>query len=96
PPPAAWPPILPTTPRSAACSPHHPHLDVTSDLLGFGALMLNMRWKVFRGDSTCRRDLMFSVIAFLASNDAEQACDFRITSSYHDGACAVSLGDSDT
>jgi hypothetical protein len=36
------------------------------------------------------------VIAFLASNDAEQACDFRITSSYHDGACAVSLGDSDT
>jgi hypothetical protein len=36
------------------------------------------------------------VIAFLASNDAEQAGDFRITSSYHDGACAVSLGDSDT
>ncbi|KAL5667219.1 hypothetical protein ACJX0J_019440, partial [Zea mays] len=29
-------------------------------------------------------------------NDAEQACDFRITGSYHDGACTVSLGDSDT
>lgn len=74
------------------------------------ALMLNTRWKVFRGDSTRRRDLMFSVVkpsviqlrgltkvsVFLASNDAEQACDFRITGSYHDGACAVSLGDSDT
>jgi hypothetical protein len=36
------------------------------------------------------------VSVFLASNDAEQACDFRITGSYHDGACAVSLGDSDT
>nr|AGT16996.1 hypothetical protein SHCRBa_063_N24_R_80 [Saccharum hybrid cultivar R570] len=74
------------------------------------ALMLNTRWKVFRGDSTRRRDLMFTVVkpsviqlrgstkvsVFLASNDAEQACDFRITGSYHDGACAVSLGDSDT
>ena len=70
--------------------------------------MLNTRWKVFRGDSTRRRDLMFTVVkpsviqlrgstkvsVFLASNDAEQACDFRITGSYHDGACAVSLGDS--
>jgi hypothetical protein len=36
------------------------------------------------------------VSVFLASNDAEQACDFRVTGSYHDGACAVSLGDSDT
>ncbi|KAJ1293003.1 hypothetical protein BS78_01G034500 [Paspalum vaginatum] len=74
------------------------------------ALMLNTRWKVFRGDSTSRRDLIFTVVkpsviqlrgstkvsVFLASNDAEQACDFRITGSYHDGACAVSLGDSDT
>ncbi|EER90648.1 hypothetical protein BDA96_01G040400 [Sorghum bicolor] len=74
------------------------------------ALMLNTRWKVFRGDSTRRRDLMFTVVkpsviqlrgstkvsVFLASNDAEQACDFRITGSYHDGACAVTLGDSDT
>lgn len=72
--------------------------------------MLNTRWKVFRGDSTRRRDLMFTVVkpsviqlrgstkvsVFLASNDAEQASDFRITGSYHDGACAVCLGDSDT
>ena len=72
--------------------------------------MLSTRWKVFRGDSTSRRDLLFTVVkpsviqlrgptkvsVFLASNDAEQACDFRITGSYHDGACAVSLGDSDT
>jgi hypothetical protein len=33
-------PVLPATPRSAACSPHHPHLDVTSDLLGFRVLRL--------------------------------------------------------
>jgi hypothetical protein len=71
---------------------------------------MNRRWKVFRGDSTSRRDLLFTVVkpsviplrwstkvnVFLASNDAEQACDFRITGSYHDGACSVSLGDSDT
>ncbi|CAL4928037.1 unnamed protein product [Urochloa decumbens] len=74
------------------------------------ALMLSTRWKAFRGDSTSRRDLLFTVVkpsviqlrghtkvsVFLASNDAEHACDFRITGSYHDGACAVSLGDSDT
>jgi len=84
--------------------------DARARLLGTQALMLNTRWKVFRGDSTRRRDLMFTVVkpsviqlrgstkvsVFLASNDAEQACDFRITGSYHDGACAVSLGDSDT
>jgi hypothetical protein len=72
--------------------------------------LLSTRWKVFRGDSTSRRDLLFTVVkpsviqlrgptkvsVFLASNNAEQACDFRITGSYHDGACAVSLGDSDT
>ncbi|XP_066347831.1 protein LURP-one-related 15-like [Miscanthus floridulus] len=73
------------------------------------ALMLNTRWKVFWGDSTRRRDLMFTVVkptviqlrgstkvsVFLASNDVEQAYDFRITGSYHDGACAVFLSDSD-
>ncbi|XP_006650795.1 protein LURP-one-related 15-like [Oryza brachyantha] len=74
------------------------------------AMVMNTRWKVFRGESTSRRDLLFTVVkpsaiqlwgstkvsVFLASNDAEQACDFRVTGSYHDGACAVSLGDSDT
>uniref|UniRef100_A0A0D9W0P5 Protein LURP-one-related 15 n=1 Tax=Leersia perrieri TaxID=77586 RepID=A0A0D9W0P5_9ORYZ len=74
------------------------------------AMVMNRRWKVFRGDSTSRRDLLFTAVkpsaiqlwgstkvsVFLASNDAEQACDFRVTGSYHDGACAVSLGDSDT
>ena len=82
--------------------------DARARLLGTQALMLNTRWKVFRGDSTRRRDLMFTVVkpsviqlrgstkvsVFLASNDAEQPCDFRITGSYDDGACAVSLGDS--
>jgi hypothetical protein len=74
------------------------------------ALVMNKRWKVFRGDSTSRRDLLFTVVkpsviplrwstkvnVFLASNDAEQSCDFRITGSYHDGACSVTLGDSNT
>ncbi|KAM0927971.1 hypothetical protein ACQ4PT_002185 [Festuca glaucescens] len=74
------------------------------------ALVMNKRWKVFRGDSTSRRDLLFTVVkpsviplrwstkvnVFLASNDAEQAPDFRITGSYHDGACSVSLGESST
>ncbi|XP_047089002.1 protein LURP-one-related 15-like [Lolium rigidum] len=74
------------------------------------ALVMNKRWKVFRGDSTSRRDLLFTVVkpsviplrwstkvnVFLASNDAEQAPDFRITGSYHDGACSVSLGESNT
>jgi uncharacterized protein YxjI len=73
------------------------------------ALLLNTRWKVFRGDSTSRRDRLFTVtkpsvvplrratkVSVFPSNDAEQACDFRVTGSYHDGACAVSLGDSDT
>ncbi|KAF0910988.1 hypothetical protein E2562_005378 [Oryza meyeriana var. granulata] len=74
------------------------------------AMVMNTRWKVFRGESTSRRDLLFTAVkpsamqlwgstkvsVFLSSNDAEQACDFRVTGSYHDGACAVSLGDSDT
>ncbi|KQK12487.1 protein LURP-one-related 15 [Brachypodium distachyon] len=74
------------------------------------AMVMNTRWKVFRGDSTRRRDLLFTVVkpsviqlrwstkvsVFLASNDAERVCDFRITGSYHDGACSVTLGDSDT
>lgn len=73
-------------------------------------MVMNTRWKVFRGDSTRRRDLLFTVVkpsviqlrwstkvsVFLASNDAERVCDFRITGSYHDGACSVTLGDSDT
>jgi len=68
--------------------------------------MLSTRWKVFRGDSTSRRDLLFTVVkpsviqlrgptkvsVFLASNDAEQACDFRITGSYHDGALLLLIG----
>jgi hypothetical protein len=88
-------------------------LTMTSEQLcgwSLQALVMNKRWKVFRGDSTSRRDLLFTVVkpsviplrwstkvnVFLASNDAEQAPDFRITGSYHDGACSVSLGESNT
>ncbi|CAN6297283.1 unnamed protein product [Urochloa humidicola] len=65
------------------------------------------RWEVFRGDSTSRRNLLFTVVkpspfqvrtkiyVFLAGNAREEAPDFVIRGSYHDGACTVSPGNSD-
>ena len=65
------------------------------------------RWEVFRGDSTSRRNLLFTVVKpssfqirtkiyiFLAGNASEEAPDFVIQGSYHDGACTVSPGNSD-
>ncbi|CAL4945093.1 unnamed protein product [Urochloa decumbens] len=65
------------------------------------------RWEVFRGDSTSRRNLLFTVVkpspfqvrtkidVFLAANAGEEAPDFVIRGSYHDGACTVSPGNSD-
>jgi uncharacterized protein YxjI len=101
--------------KKSILSPHSvsfPSLLSNNGLVGgrVQALVMNKRWKVFRGDSTSRRDLLFTVVkpsviplrwstkvnVFLASNDAEQSCDFRITGSYHDGACSVTLGDSNT
>lgn len=65
------------------------------------------RWEVFRGDSTSRRNPLFTVVKpssfqirtkiyiFLAGNASEEAPDFVIRGSYHDGACTVSPGNSD-
>ncbi|CAN6209729.1 unnamed protein product [Urochloa humidicola] len=67
-------------------------------------------WKVFRGDSTSSRDLLFtvkktsifqlktSVGVFLAGNTEEEACDFKIEGSYFDfeGSCAFYSGNSNT
>ncbi|RLN18511.1 protein LURP-one-related 15-like [Panicum miliaceum] len=59
------------------------------------------------GDSASRRNLLFTVVKpssfqirtkiyiFLAGNAREEAPDFAIRGSYHDGACTVSPGNSD-
>ncbi|CAN6171459.1 unnamed protein product [Urochloa humidicola] len=64
-------------------------------------------WKVFRGDSTNSRDLLFTVKrtsmfqlktsmgVFLAGNTAEQVCDFKIKGSYFERTCAFYRGNSD-
>jgi hypothetical protein len=69
---------------------------------------MHNRWEVFRGDSTNASDLLFtakksSIIqlkteldVFLASNTAEQACDFKIKGSYFERSCAFYLGSSNT
>ena len=69
---------------------------------------MHHRWEVFRGDSTSSSDLLFtakksSIIqlrteldVFLASNSAEQACDFKIKGSYFERSCAFYLGSSNT
>ena len=68
---------------------------------------MHHRWEVFRGDSTSSSDLLFtakksSIIqlrteldVFLASNTAEQACDFKIKGSYFERSCGFYLGKSD-
>ncbi|CAL5079350.1 unnamed protein product [Urochloa decumbens] len=65
-------------------------------------------WKVFRGDSSSSRDLLFTVKrtsifqlktsmgVFLARNTAEQVCDFKIKGSYFERTCAFYRGNSDT
>jgi len=67
---------------------------------------MHNRWEVFRGDSSNASDLLFtakksSIIQlktemdiFLASNTAQQVCDFKIKGSYFDRSCAFYLGDS--
>ncbi|CAA0830579.1 Protein LURP-one-related 15 [Striga hermonthica] len=59
------------------------------------------RWQVFRGESTKPNDLLFSVKrssilqmktklhVFLASNTAEELCDFKIESSWFERSCVV-------
>ncbi|KAI3841383.1 hypothetical protein MKX03_000010 [Papaver bracteatum] len=64
------------------------------------------RWQVYRGDSSDSKDLLFSVKkskllqlktslnVFLASNTAEEACDFKIKGSFFERSCAIYAGDS--
>ncbi|CAN6209732.1 unnamed protein product [Urochloa humidicola] len=69
---------------------------------------MHHRWEVFRGDSSNASDLLFTVKkssiiqlkteldVFLASNTAEQVCDFKIKGSYFERSCAFYLGNSNT
>ncbi|KAK9289584.1 hypothetical protein L1049_007740 [Liquidambar formosana] len=67
------------------------------------------RWKVFRGDSSdTDQDLLFSakqssfiqlktkLDVFLASNTAEEVCDFKVRGSWWGGSCVIYAGDSST
>lgn len=67
---------------------------------------MHNRWEVFRGDSSNESDLLFTakkssifqlkteMDIFLASNTAQQACDFKIKGSYFERSCAFYLGNS--
>jgi hypothetical protein len=66
------------------------------------------KWKVFRGDSTSPRDLLFTVKrtsifqvktslgVFLAPNTSEQVCDFKVKASYFERSSAIYRGNSNT
>ncbi|KAL5209002.1 hypothetical protein ABZP36_004625 [Zizania latifolia] len=70
--------------------------------------LMSSRWHVFRGDSTSRRNFLFSAVkasvvqvstkiyVYLAGNSSgEQVPDFVIGGSYYEGACTVFAGNSD-
>ncbi|OAY83533.1 protein LURP-one-related 15-like [Ananas comosus] len=71
-------------------------------------LSIHDRWKVFRGDSSSEKDLLFSVKksaviqfkteldVFLAANTSELVCDFKVKGSYFERSVAIYLGSSDT
>ncbi|KAI3958083.1 hypothetical protein MKW98_020725 [Papaver atlanticum] len=66
------------------------------------------RWKVYRGDSSDSKDMLFSVKrsnflqfkssfdVFLASNTEEHACDFKIKQNFSRKSCFIYQGDSDS
>lgn len=71
-------------------------------------LTAHRRWKVFRGDSSDDKDLLFSVKkssmlqlktkldVFLASNTREDVCDFKIEGSWFERSCVIYAGESST
>ncbi|RZC63152.1 hypothetical protein C5167_024911 [Papaver somniferum] len=64
------------------------------------------RWKVYRGDSSEPRDLLFTVKksqylqckikldVFLASNTTKDICDFKIKQTYNEKSCVIYRGNS--
>ncbi|XP_010923017.2 protein LURP-one-related 15 [Elaeis guineensis] len=71
-------------------------------------MSVNSRWRVYRGDSSNSKDLLFSVKksspmqfktelhVFLAANTNEKACDFKIKGSYFARSCTIYFGESKT
>ncbi|XP_027068444.1 protein LURP-one-related 10-like [Coffea arabica] len=71
-------------------------------------LTAHRRWKVFGGDASDDKSLLFSVKkssliqfktkldVFLASNTKEDVCDFKIEGSWFERSCTVYAGDSST
>ncbi|KAL2455766.1 Protein LURP-one-related 15 [Abeliophyllum distichum] len=69
-------------------------------------LSAHRRWQVFRGESTDAKNLLFSVKkssllqfrtkldVFLASNTAENVCDFKIEGSWLERSCVIYSGNS--
>ncbi|KAI3927109.1 hypothetical protein MKX01_029877 [Papaver californicum] len=67
----------------------------------------HQRWKVYRGDSSDLKDLLFTVKkshylqfkielnVFLASNATEQACDFMVKQNLSEKSCVIYRGNSD-
>ncbi|KAH6769330.1 LURP-one-like protein [Perilla frutescens var. frutescens] len=72
------------------------------------AMSRHSRWKVFRGDSTDDKDLIFSgrrssmfqwktkLNVFLANNKSEDVCDYKVRGSWSERSCKVYVGDSST
>ncbi|KAK6943224.1 LURP-one-related [Dillenia turbinata] len=71
-------------------------------------LTAHRRWKVFRGDSSDPKDLLFSakkasliqfkteLDVFLATNTKEEVCDFKVKGSWLERACTIYAGNSST
>ncbi|KAI3958073.1 hypothetical protein MKW98_020715 [Papaver atlanticum] len=67
---------------------------------------LHNRWKVYRGDSTSSKKLLFTVKkssclqlktklnVFLASNKAQDVCDFKVKQNYSEKSCVIYRGGS--
>lgn len=71
-------------------------------------LTYHSRWEVFSGESTDKKDLIFSVKrssmfqfhtklhVFLANNTSEEYCDFKLKGSFHETSCDIYAGNSST
>ncbi|KAK9290235.1 hypothetical protein L1049_008402 [Liquidambar formosana] len=68
---------------------------------------LSARWEGFRGDITKAKDLLFTanitsrakakrLDVFLASNTAQEVCDFNVKGSFWGGSCVIYAGESST
>ncbi|CAI9759781.1 unnamed protein product [Fraxinus pennsylvanica] len=71
-------------------------------------LSYHSRWEVFSGESTDKKDLIFSVKrssmfqihtkldVFLANNTSEEYCDFKLKGSSYERSCDIYAGNSST